>query len=216
MLLVFFTLAGCDGGKGYKTNEIELNTDSYMINAQSVQFEPLEDNPVNNDIEAEIEKWINDFETKVNGQKIKSEELPNMQIRQKIYTKNANILSMVTEKYAYTGGPHGNTWWVARNYDIKNKTYINFEDLFYDLEYKKIVNGILSKMVEENSDYQDLWEQPRVKDGKCDNFYILDKSIVLFFEPYELSYYAKGIVEFPIEANELRGYLKEEYLNMLR
>lgn len=216
MILIFFTLAGCSGGKGYKTNEIELNTDSYMINAQSVQFEPLEDNPINNDIEAEIEKWINDFETKVNGQKIKSEELPNMQIRQKIYTKNADILSMVTEKYAYTGGPHGNTWWVARNYDIKNKTYINFEDLFYDLEYKKIVNGILSKMVEENPDYQDLWEQPRVKDGKNDNFYILDKSIVLFFEPYELSYYAKGIVEFPIEANELRGYLKEEYLNMLK
>lgn len=209
---VSFMISGCNGETGYKTHEIELNTDTYTINAQSVQFEPFEDNPVNSDIELEIENWINDFEARVLENKIAPEELPNMQITQKIYTNNENILSMVTEKYAYIKGVHGNTWWSPKNYDIQNKKYICFDDLFYDSGYKKIVNQALTQMVEENTDYQDLWEQPKVKDGKTDNFYITEENIVLFFEPYELSYYAKGVVEFPIEKEALRGYLKEEYL----
>lgn len=212
MICFSFVISGCSGDTGYKTHEIELNTDTYTINAQSVQFEPFEDNPINGDIELEIENWINDFEARVLENKIVTEELPNMQITQKIYTNNENIISMVTEKYAYIKGAHGNTWWSVKNYDIKNRKYISLNDLFYDSGYKKIVNQILNQMVENNADYHDLWEQPKVKDGNCDNFYITDKDIVLFFEPYELSYYAKGVVEFPIEKETLRGYLKEEYL----
>lgn len=210
--LLVFSVSGCSGSEEYKTHEIELNTDAYSISAESIQFEPYEENPINTDIESEIEGWINDFEARVLENKIATQELPNMQISQKVYTKNKNIISLVTQKYAYINGAHGNIWWVPRNYDIKNKTYITFNDLFYDLEYKKIVNQYLIQMSENNPDYQDLWEQPRVKDGVCDNFYITDKDIVLFFEPYELSYYAKGVVEFPIEKEMLRGYLKEEYL----
>ena len=38
-----------------------------------------------------------------------------------------------------------------------------------------------------------------------------DEDLVIFFSPYELSYYAKGFIEFPVRMTELNGILKEEY-----
>ena len=47
------------------------------------------------------------------------------------------------------------------------------------------------------------------------DFYIQDDDLVIFFQPYDLSYYARGFVEFRLDLEDLSGYMKEEYRRMI-
>ena len=67
-------------------------------------------------------------------------------------------------------------------------------------------------MIEENPDiYSELWEEPHITADNKNRFYMTDTELVIFFPPYELSYYAKGFVEFKIPLEELYDILDERY-----
>ena len=70
---------------------------------------------------------------------------------------------------------------------------------------------INERMSEHSEEYQELWEKPEIKPEHQTDFYLDGDSLVIFFQPYELSYYARGFVEFPLPLDELAGYMKEEY-----
>lgn len=216
IIIFCFTISSCGNDKEYKKEDTEYKTDTYTINSENIIFSKDENFTLNTDIKQDTDNWILDFETRVSDNKIKENTLPNMQIKHKIYKINEYVISMVTTKYAYISGIHGNTWWKARNFDIKNNAYLSLKDLFYDDEYIKTLNNAMNDLVKENPEkYHDLWEKPEIAEKNLNNFYLDNKSLVIFFQPYELSYYAKGVVEFPIEVTKLRGYIKEEYLKIL-
>lgn len=209
-------LASCSNNDNIEKELIEQKSENYSISMENLSFGMGEEFTLNSDIKKDLEFWVSDFEERVVENKLKGTELPNMQIRHKIYQNNETIISMVTEKYAYINGAHGNIWWKARNFDVKNNTYLSLSDLFYDDEYKKMLNLKMEELINENpKKYHDLWEKPEIKGNSFSNFYIDKKTLVIFFEPYELSFYAKGVVEFPIEASKLRGFIKEEYLKLM-
>lgn len=67
-------------------------------------------------------------------------------------------------------------------------------------------------MVKENPDkYSELWEKPEITNENENRFYMTDTDLVIFFPPYELSYYAKGFIEFPIPLEEINPILKDHY-----
>ncbi len=213
VVLFCFFVCSCADNKGYEKEISEYETESYVINSENIKFNIDEELSLNSDIKNQTDSWISDFESRVSDNKITGRELPNMQIKHKVYECNDFIISTVCEKYVYINGVHGQIWWAARNFDVKNNCYLTLSDLFYDDEYKKILNSKMEQMLtDEPEKYHDLWEIPSVKNGVDDNFYFDGKNLVIFFQPYELSYYAKGVIEFPIETNELRGFIKEEYL----
>ena len=74
-----------------------------------------------------------------------------------------------------------------------------------------MLNSRLEKMSRQ-AEYSDLWEKPIITDAQNEYFYFNDKGIVIFYPPYELSYYARGFVEFVIPYEDLYGYLKPEYV----
>ena len=61
-------------------------------------------------------------------------------------------------------------------------------------------------------EYADIWEQPVIGEEQNECFYLTDDGLVIYYPPYELSYYARGFVEFVIPYSELYGYLKPEYV----
>ncbi len=211
-------LNGCGKKSGikYECDASVLETEQYSINTESIEFDLPSESVLNEQIASDTEKWIRDFESRVSDTKVFSDELCNMQVRHKLKLNSTNFLSAVTEKYVYINGARGNVWWVPRNYNVIENRFITLNDLFIDDEYKNILNQKMIEMIDENPDlYHDLWEQPSIRDGVKDFFYLEDGKLIIFFQPYELTYYAKGVIEFPIEAESLRGYLKEEYLKML-
>ena len=133
-----------------------------------------------------------------------------LELYQYIKINKGGILSIIGECEAYTGGAHGTLSRVVKNIDINGEKELLLDDFFVDGEYKNRINSYIELMIEEKpSEFKELWKKPSV--GENQAFYINDKGIVIFYPPYELSYYSKGFVEIEIPHDELRGYLKPEY-----
>lgn len=133
-----------------------------------------------------------------------------LELYQYIKTNRAGILSIIGECEAYTGGAHGTLSRVVKNLDMAGERELLLDDFFVDGEYKNRINSYIEFMMEEKpSEFRELWKKPSV--GEKQGFYINDKGIVIFYPPYELSYYSKGFIEIEIPHDELRGYLKPEY-----
>lgn len=130
------------------------------------------------------------------------------------YNKN-NFISVLNDSYIYLGGAHGVSNWSAKNIDTVKKSYIKLSDIF-EGDYEKVLNRLLEKEIDENiEEYGDLWEKPIVKDSNMEDFYINEDGLVLFYQPYDLSYYARGMVEFTLDFEDICGYMSEEYRNVL-
>lgn len=144
-------------------------------------------------------------------------DIPNdsMEFKQSISLNQNGILSIVGECEAFTGGPHGILSRVVRNIDIKNAREISLSDLFTDEEYVNRINSYIEVLMEEKpADFADLWKTPAVAENQ--GFYLTGKGIVLFYPPYELSYYSKGFVEIEIPYDELGGFLNPDYAQIIQ
>lgn len=134
-------------------------------------------------------------------------------ISQKVnYNKN-DFISITEEIYTYTGGAHGMTVRHTRNIDVLKKQEICLDDLFAEEGYENTLNRMIKELINNNAEeYGELWQKPEIR--KNQDFYITDDDLVIYYQPYELSYYARGFVEFPLKLTELKGYLKEDYYRL--
>ncbi len=211
-------LSSCNSGKNtnIELSPMSYETDTYKINGENLKIAGDASGiaELNTIFETEINDWTENFKTRVGISNIDPSNPPCLQIRHSIKHNDDSLLSIVTEKYAYVSGMHGNTWWSAKNYDVKNGKILNLSDLFSDDGYIKILNEQIKEIIASNEkEYHDLWKTPEIDSVRENRFYISDGYLCIFYEPYELSYYAKGVVEFPIPVEKIRGYIKPEYLS---
>lgn len=216
VLLVLVT-GGCDDGEKiqYEISVIEQNTDDYSINGEKIMItgESGGVESFNAKISDEIARWREDFITRVSDLKNKGSVLPQLQFKNIVKFNEDGIFSVITEKYAYISGLHGNTWRTSVTYDSEGDKLLVLSDLFVDKNFYGILNERIEELIKENEEvYHDLWENPVVDEKREDKFYLEGDRLVIYYEPYELSYYARGVVEFPIEMESIRGYVREKYL----
>ena len=126
------------------------------------------------------------------------------------YDKNS-VLSVVGECFEFTEGFNGKNTRIVKNINTNTNCELYLSDIFCDEKYVDMLNSRLEKMSRQ-AEYSDLWEKPIITDAQNEYFYFNDKGIVIFYPPYELSYYARGFVEFVIPYEDLYGYLKPEYV----
>lgn len=203
-------------------SEKTYETDFSSVNAELIQLRGLKntefENRINDEISSEIESEMIAFDS------LAQESSENVRMGNKClfevswtekYNKN-DFLSIVKEKYIYTGGAHGATVWMPENIDLANETEIQLKDLFVDDRYITTLNRLINEEVTKKSaEYSDLWAKPEIKDSHQTDFYIENGYLVIFFQPYDLSYYARGFVEFRLDLNDLSGYMKEEYRRLI-
>ena len=216
-ITLIILLCSCSSGKQAKTNveNIEEKTDSYTINCEVLAFDEADEKmaELNSLFAEEANEWIDDFKQRAGSITLRGSEPPCLQVRNDIKLNGSTIISTVTEKYVYLTGLHGNVWWSAKNFDVKSYRILKLSDLFIDDTYEKILSQRITELIEtQNDKYPDLWEQPSIDKSRQDKFYLDGKNLVIFYQPYELSYYARGVVEFPIPIEKIRGYIKPEYL----
>lgn len=217
-------LSSCAVGGRVRTDIVtkEYETDYSSVKAEIIELSGLEDeefeDEFNDGVEESTDSELVAFDTA--AAEIADElKMGNKCVFQTSwdvkYNKN-DFLSLVEERYVYMGGAHGETAWLARNVDIAASKEIKLDDLFADSGYVNTLNRLITEQVEGNKDeYADLWEKPEIKDSNHTDFYIEEGSLVIFYQPYDLSYYARGFVEFRLPLEELRGYMKEEYARLI-
>ncbi len=221
-VIMAFSLSACAGQRSARVtfDTKEYKTDYVKVTAKIPHISGLSDssfqNQVNEQYKTTADTWITDFDAQA---KEHTGTLPYEFVLDQSVKYNQNeFLSIVSELYTFTGGAHGATTWIAKNIDTQKNYEISVGDFFVEgTDYQSLLTGIMNKMVENNpQEYGDLWESPVFGDAQNHDFYIHGGNLVIYYQPYDLSYYARGFVEFPIEFKELQTYLKEEYYRLIK
>lgn len=211
-------LCSCGGGVEIKKEVKEYDTDYSSVRAETAIIEGLKDrefeDSINDETEKEIQGAVVAFDTAA------AESAENIRMGNKCVFENTwevkynsnDFLSLVEERYVYMGGAHGETAWIALNLDTAASKRVRLSDLFAESGYENTLNRMINEQVRERpEEYSDLWEKPQIKESNQTDFYIEGDKLVIYYQPYDLSYYARGFVEFKLPLKELSGYLKEEY-----
>lgn len=126
-----------------------------------------------------------------------------------IKNNQRGILSLTIGNYAFTyPSAHGLTIVKGLTFDVNSGDSIELEDLFKPgTDYVKVLSDIVEQQIKDR-EIQLLDEFKGIKPDQ--DFYIADKSLVLFFQLYEITPYYMGLQYFPISVYQLQAIIVED------
>lgn len=213
-------VTGCANSSGYdvKVHKEEQETNYSQVYAEIIEFDGFKDteflSQVNMSVADDVRDAIYKFDALAQDSELPDGVKAVLRITQSLKRNKGDIISFVSEHYAYTGGAHGTASWYPKTiYSSNESSYmITLPQLFSSDKYIDIINSQIDEIVEKNPDiYQELWAEPHISKETEDRFYLTDTELVIYFPPYELSYYAKGFVEFKIPLQNINSVLKEQF-----
>lgn len=166
----------------------------------------------NNHIEEKINqkifnlvKWLIEEQYKEQGASSFIEMIGTFEIK----TNERNVLSLSFSNYAYAEHhAHGLTLMKSLTFDIQTGKSYQLKDLF-----KPGSNyiSILSKMIQQQIRERNIQLLNEFTEISADqDFYIADKTLVIYFQLYEITPYYVGFPMFPISAYSLENILIED------
>lgn len=168
----------------------------------AVEFAEKVNDIYNKEISAIVDRFI--------AQNTNSENKTELGADTNIMLNDGRIVSAVFEGEAFSGGAHGEKFRISKTFDFAECKEITLDSLFADDAWKTVADNKMKKLAElGEGEYAQLWGMPSVEKLKSENFYLKNNNLVLYFPPYELSYYRRGYVEFEFDKEDLAGYLSE-------
>lgn len=127
-----------------------------------------------------------------------------------IKTNERGVLSLTLEIYSFSGGAHGLTVIKSLTFDIQTGKLYQLSELFKSgTDYVKRLSDIVKLQILQR-------KIPLLVEFKGINpeqdYYIADKSLVIYFQLYELTAYVYGFTYFPISVYEIEDILDEDGL----
>lgn len=119
------------------------------------------------------------------------------------YQSNS-VISLYTDEYMFLGGAHGNTKREAQNWNIQTGREIVLKELFpnnpyYIIDILKEINNQIAKQIEnEENQYFENYCALVQENFRLENFYMVPKGVIIFFNQYEIAPYSSGIPTFKI------------------
>ncbi len=197
-------LTSCGDGIEVGLEDKEYQTDGKYATITVPTFEDESDfsSQINDEIEEKTAELLDNF--------IKSEFVSKLDMNTEITHNDGRVVSVVMEGEVSGDKPHGEKLRIARTYDFGEAKTVTLAELFMDDSWQTLVDNKMLELAESGADgYDELWEIPTVKLLNKENFYIKDGELVIYFPPYELSYYRRGYVEFNFTAQELARVLSD-------
>ena len=203
-------VCSCSGSVTLDMLDKSYSTGSVSVNAQIPQLSGLSDkdfqDSVNKDFRSVSEELLNDFSKSAK----ETAEMSEFNIQTAEQYNKKGFLSVVEQIDYFSRKTHKNSCRITKNINTQKCCEVSLGDLFEDDGYIDVLNALLEKQIMASPDkYADLWQKPKISQNQC--FYINADGLVLYYPPYELSYYERGFVEIPIDLSELSGCFKEEY-----
>ena len=117
------------------------------------------------------------------------------------------VLSLTLINYAFAGGAHGNTIVKGLTFDVETGHIYTLPELFKPgSDYIKKISEIIKVQIKERN-LPTLGDFTEINPNQ--DFYIADRSLVIFFQLYEITPYFVGIPYFPISIYELEDIINE-------
>lgn len=214
LILSFLLLTGCSGGVKIDIINKSYSSESVCVNAKIPQINGLSSTDLQNAVNEEYITVTNDLLEKFEDEAKTTGNMSEFNMETNVHYNKNGLFSVVTKYDYFARKNHKNTFRITKNIDTKNCVELNFSDLFADDGYIDGINNLLEETVSKSPDkYRDLWARPKITQNQ--QFFITEDSLVLFYPPYELSYYEQGFVEFYLPLDSVSTYLKSEYRDIL-
>lgn len=161
----------------------------------------------------EAESYFDDFPNAENKFVISSDY--------EVKKSNNKVLSMLIKYYKYSGGAHGTYEYIPYNVDLTSGGIFTLKDLFNEnSNYKVVIEDEIKKQIIQLNKEQNLPKNStqlyafnEIKDNQ--KFYIVDDTIVIFFDLYDIAPYVAGIPEFPINKEIISNLLNNQYKEII-
>jgi len=126
-----------------------------------------------------------------------------------IKNNQRGVLSLTADNYAFSyPSAHGMTIVKGLSFDTSNGNSYELADLFRPgADYVKVLTDIVAQQIKERQ-IELLDEFNSIRPDQ--DFYIADKSLVLFFQLYEITPYYMGLQYFPISVYQLQDIIRED------
>lgn len=123
-------------------------------------------------------------------------------------TNQRGVLSLSLLNYVFTGGAHGNTIQKSLTFDADTGRAYKLADLFKQgADYKKKLNALIEAQIKSRK-LPLLTAYPGIAEDQ--DFYIADKTLVIYFQLYDLVPYAWGFPYFPISVYAIQDIIDED------
>lgn len=125
-----------------------------------------------------------------------------------IKNNQREVLSLTLSNYTYHyHAAHGMTIIKSLTFDLKQAKLITLKDLFKPgSNYEKRLSDIIKKQINQRN-IELLNPLPEIKPNQ--DFYIADKTLVIYYQLYEITPYVFGFPIFPISVYDLQDILDE-------
>lgn len=177
-------------------------TNSYFLSEEPVNFEDLKSN-----LQSDFEGLLKDFPDYENNWSV--------EVISDILHQDSLFISVATTITSYTGGAHSNYMQSYRSYDLRTGEAVTLDDLF-NPGYKEELNQVaeiefrMDKEIppEESLQEQGYWfENDRFQLNQ--NFAVINKSLVFYFNAYEIAPYAMGPTELELKLTDFVDLIKD-------
>ncbi|MBO5059283.1 MAG: DUF3298 domain-containing protein [Clostridia bacterium] len=209
-LLIAVLLASCGNGVQLHSVDKSYSTDTIFADAKIPQLSGLSSESLQDSVNEEYEKTITELLNNFSKEAKNTGDQSTFTVTTTQHLNANGFFSVVTQVDSCTHSAHKNSFRITKNIDTAACVEVRLSDLFSDDSYIDMINSRLEEEIKQNPDkYSDLWEKPKLSENQ--KFYINEKNLVLFYPPYELSYYERGFVEIPLSLADMSGYLKSDY-----
>lgn len=140
----------------------------------------------------------------------------SMEINSDILYQDSSFISVASTIFSYTGGAHPNSYQVYRSYDLSTGERIGLEDILlpgFEAELNEAAE-IEFRMLKEIPPSQALKEKGYFFEGDTftlnNNFAIINKSLIFYFNPFEIAPYAVGPTELEIKLTDYVNLVNEK------
>ena len=128
--------------------------------------------------------------------------------RYHVRTNEKGILSISIEMYWFAGGAHGMTVLRSVTFDVNTGRIYRLEDLFKEnVDYVKPLSDIIKRQIQERN-IPLIVGFTAIKPDQ--DFYIQNRTLMIYFQLYELAPYVYGFVTFPIPTREIEDIIRED------
>lgn len=210
VLICAFVLSACGRGVKIDTVDKSYSTDSMTANVKIPQLCGLSSRDLEDTINEEFLSATDSLLKKWETSASETGELSLFDMNTIVHFNTAELLSLVTDYEYFSRKAYKNSFRIAKNIDTKSHIELSLSDLFDGDGYIDALNTMLSDTVAKTPEkYADIWAKPKISQNQ--GFYIDGENLVIFYPPYELSYYERGFVEIPIPIEDILTYLKPQY-----
>lgn len=164
--------------------------------------------------ESLISEIQNEFES-VNKEFPKYNTPWQLEVNSDIIFQDSLFISVASTIYSFTGGAHSNSYQVYRSYNLASGKALELSDLLgvgYELDLNEAaeLEFRMAKQIPPSRDLDDegyFFEGNRFKLNS--NFAIMNKSLLFYFNPYEIGPYSLGATELELKLTDYVMLIKD-------